>query len=240
MHTIDIPQSVIDRVVRHRGREHVYEDLDARRTALIVIDMQNAFMMPGVAHVLCHAARDIVPAINRLAQAARAAGGTVVWVKNTFGTPSLQSWPVFHAMTGPERTKVRVETMAEGATGHALWADLEVQASDLIVQKDRYSAFVEGASPLAGILRERAIDTLLVTGTVTNVCCDSTARDAMMQNFRTVMITDANAAHTDEEHNAALIAFYLAFGDIMSTDFAIQCLQRSAERFGTRSEQDLP
>ena len=74
MHTIDIPQSVIDRVVRHRGREHVYEDLDARRTALIVIDMQNAFMMPGVAHVLCHAARDIVPAINRLAQAARAAG----------------------------------------------------------------------------------------------------------------------------------------------------------------------
>jgi ureidoacrylate peracid hydrolase len=232
MHVIDIPQSVIDRVIRHRGREHVYDDLDARRTALIVVDMQNAFMMPGVAHVLCDTARDIVPAINRLAAATRASGGTVVWVKNTFGEPSLKTWPVFHAMTGPERTRVRIQTMAEGAIGHALWAGLEVNEVDLIVQKDRYSAFVPGASPLAEMLRERGLDTLLITGTVTNVCCDSTARDAMMQNFRTVMITDANAAHTDEEHNAALVAFYLAFGDIMSTDLAIQCLERSAGKTG--------
>ena len=228
MHAIDIPQSVIDRVVRHRGREHIYDDLDARQTALIVVDMQNAFMMPGVAHVMCDAARDIVPAINRLATATRASGGTVVWVKNTFGEPSLETWPVFHAMTGPERTQVRIKTMAEGAIGHALWAGLDVDDADLIVKKDRYSAFVPGASALPQILRERGLDTLLITGTVTNVCCDSTARDAMMQNFRTVMITDANAAHTDEEHNAALIAIYLAFGDIMSADLAIECLERSA------------
>ena len=62
---------------------------------------------------------------------------------------------------------------------------------------------------------------MLVTGTVTNVCCDSTARDAMMLNFKTVMVTDGNAATTDAEHNASLVAFYLTFGDVMSTDEVI-------------------
>src|SRR5205085_3316511 len=84
MHTIKIPQSVIDRVIEKRGREHIYEDMDPAKTALVVVDMQNAFMLPGVAHALCPMAQNIVPAINRLAQAVRATGGTVVWIKTTF------------------------------------------------------------------------------------------------------------------------------------------------------------
>ena len=94
-----------------------------------------------------------------------------------------------------------------------------------MVEKNRYSAFIQGSSKLADELRKRSLDTLLITGTVTNVCCESTARDAMMLNFKTVMITDGNAAMTDEDHNASLIGFYLIFGDIMSTDFAIACLE---------------
>ena len=78
------------------------------------------------------------------------------------------------------------------------------------------------------MLRARGLDTLLITGTVTNVCCESTARDAMMLNFRTIMVTDGNAAVTDEDHNASLIAFYLTFGDIMSTDRLVACLERNA------------
>jgi ureidoacrylate peracid hydrolase len=80
------------------------------------------------------------------------------------------------------------------------------------------------------VLRQRGLDTLLIAGTVTNVCCESTARDAMMLNFKTVMITDGNAANTDEDHNAALSNFYLTFGDIMSTNFAIACLERNARK----------
>jgi ureidoacrylate peracid hydrolase len=56
---------------------------------------------------------------------------------------------------------------------------------------------------------------------VTSVCCESTARDAMMRNFQTIMVTDGNAAATDDEHNAALIAFYLTFGDIMPTNMLV-------------------
>jgi len=104
-----------------------------------------------------------------------------------------------------------------------------VRPDDLIVEKNRFSAFIQGSSNLAEVLRERGLDTLLVTGTVTNVCCESTARDAMMLNFRTIMVTDGNAAVTDEDHNASLIAFYLTFGDIMSADMLIARLERNAK-----------
>jgi ureidoacrylate peracid hydrolase len=77
---------------------------------------------------------------------------------------------------------------------------------------------------------------VLITGTVTNVCCESTARDAMMLNFKTIMVTDGNAAVTDEDHNASLCAFYLTFGDIMSTDTLIACLERNARRSLTAAE----
>ena len=218
MHKIDIPRSVVERVIEHRGREHPYADLDPRKTALLVVDMQNAFMMPGVAHVLCEMAPRIVPNVNRLADAMRAAGGTVVWLKMTFGEPSLSNWPVLHELAGAERTHRRIAALAEGSIGHQLWSGLRPAPSDLVVMKNKYSAFIQGSSALPDILRERGIDTVIVTGTVTNICCESTARDAMMLNFRAVMVTDGCAAMTDEDHNASLKAFYLAFGDIMSTE----------------------
>src|SRR5258706_11425453 len=90
MHTLSIPQSVVDRVVERRGREHVYEDLDPAKTALVVVDMQNAFMLPGVAHALCPMAEKIVPNINRLAQAVRETGGAVGWIKTTFTAGALR------------------------------------------------------------------------------------------------------------------------------------------------------
>jgi ureidoacrylate peracid hydrolase len=105
---------------------------------------------------------------------------------------------------------------------------LDVQADDLLVQKTRFSAFIQGASNLEALLRSRGIDTVIITGTVTNICCESTARDAMMRNFRTIMVTDANAAENDELHNASLIAFYLKFGDIMPTDMIIGSLNANA------------
>jgi ureidoacrylate peracid hydrolase len=65
---------------------------------------------------------------------------------------------------------------------------------------------------------------------VTGVCCESSARDAMMRNFRVVMLSDGNAAKTDAEHEAALVAFYLNFGDVMETGEAIACLQAAEKR----------
>ena len=77
-------------------------------------------------------------------------------------------------------------------------------------------------------LRTRAVDTVLIAGVATNVCCESTARDAMMRGFRTVMVSDANAANTQEEHAASLTTFYLYFGDVQTTDQVIDNLSRSS------------
>ena len=102
-----------------------------------------------------------------------------------------------------------------------------MRPEDEIVRKYRFSAFLPGTSELPYRLRARGFDTVLITGTVTNVCCESSARDAMMTNFKTIMVSDANAAMTMEEHNASLIAFYAIFGDVMDTEFVIQRLTRN-------------
>ena len=230
MHRGSIPQSVIDRVVAKRGRAYAFEGMEPAKTALVVVDMQNAFMLPGVAHALCPMAEKIVPNINRLAAAVRATGGTVVWIKTTFTPDALQSWSTYFEIASPEQGKKRIAALTADSKGHALWSSLDVKPSDLVVEKNRFSAFIQGSSRLAEILRERGIDTVLITGTVTNVCCESTARDAMMLNFRTIMVSDGNAAVTDEDHNASLCAFYLTFGDVMSTDHVIACLERNARK----------
>ena len=230
MHTLAIPQSVIDRVIERRGRAHVYDDLDPAKSALVVVDMQNAFMLPGVAHALCPMAEKIVPNINRLAQVVRATGGTVIWIKTTFKDDALQNWSTYFEMVTPQQGAKRIAALTADSKGHELWAALDVRPDDLIVEKNRFSAFIQGSSNLAEVLRGRGLDTLLITGTVTNVCCESTARDAMMLNFRTIMVTDGNAAVTDEDHNASLNAFYLTFGDIMSTDMLIARLERNSKK----------
>jgi ureidoacrylate peracid hydrolase len=228
MHKVTIPQSVIDDVVKCRGREHVFDTLDPAKTALIVVDMQNGFMLKGVAHALCEQAIEIVPNINRLADAVRRTGGQVVWIQTAATEETRQSWSVNVEMNGPERTAHRLASLGPGTKGYELWAGLDVKLNDLKIQKTRYSAFIHGSSNLEAVLRAREIDTVIITGTVTNVCCESTARDAMMRNFKTIMVTDANAATSDELHNASLAAFYLKFGDIMSTDMVIASLTKSA------------
>jgi ureidoacrylate peracid hydrolase len=154
----------------------------------------------------------------------------VVWIKTTFTDDALQNWSTYFEMVTPQQSAKRVEALTADSKGHQLWADLDVHAEDVIVEKNRFSAFIQGSSNLAEVLRGRGIDTILITGTVTNVCCESTARDAMMLNFKTIMVTDGNAAVTDEDHNASLRAFYLMFGDIVSTDMLITWLARNAHR----------
>ena len=120
--------------------------------------------------------------------------------------------------------------MAIGSRGHELHPDLVVKPEDETVLKQRFSAFIQCSSGLPEKLRTQGFDTVLITGTVTNVCCESSARDAMMLNFKTIMVSDANAAMTDAEHNASLASIYSTFGDVMETDFLIECLRRNAFR----------
>lgn len=221
------PQSIVDRVIARRGTPHIFSDLKPRRTALVVIDLQYAFMDDNIGHAVCPAARDIVPAVNRLANAVRETGGGVFWIKNTFDARCEVEWSVMQDMATPAARAKRAAAMSEDTPGHALWSELDVRDGDEILKKYRFSAFLPGASDLPDRLRARGFDTVLITGTVTNICCESSARDAMMSNFRVVMVADGNAASTPEEHMASLTAFYLTFGDVMDTDEIIHILRNN-------------
>ncbi len=226
MHKVHIKPEHIERVKRRSGREHTVEALEGPKTALLVVDMQLYFVGEGQPSE-CPVARDIVPNINLLADATRRAGGTVIWIQTHSGPDSKDYWSVYYDRMTEDNGEKRVEGMSPGGSGFDIWPELDVREEDPIVPKTRYSAFIPSPSKLEAVLREKGIDTVLVTGVSTCTCCESTARDAMMLNFRTMMISDGNAAPDDDLHNATLNQFYLQFGDVQSTEQVVALLEKN-------------
>ena len=222
MHKINILQQTLDAAARRRGgRRYAFPHIEAAKTALLVIDMQVYFMAPGMAAEV-PMARAIVPNINKLAAALRAVGGQVVWVTSTFDENTSENWSVMmHELFSKERREAMLENLCKGSKGHQLWPDFVVAPEDWSVEKNRFSAFIQGSSDIEARLRAADIDTIIITGTLTDVCCESTARDAMMLNFKTIVMTDANAADCDEDHNNALNAMARLFADVVPTDDVI-------------------
>lgn len=225
MHTLFLPPDLTARVIERAGRAHPFDVLDAAKTAFVVIDMQNYFMKPGFQGEV-PMARQIVPHVNRLAAAVRQRGGHVVWIKNATND-TRESWSVYHDwLQTPERRDRRYWSMDTSHEGHALWPALDARPEDAQIVKKRFSAFIQGSSDIVAYLRGHGIDTLLIGGTATNVCCESSARDAMMLNFKVVMVHDVLATYTDAEHNATLATFYSIFGDVQTADEVIASLDR--------------
>ena len=222
MHTIDIPQQVIDWCIARRGRVEIFDQIDPQKTALLAIDMQNSFFSPGLSTIGVPDLEAIVPNINRLAGATRQAGGIVIWTRQTY-TPEWSSWYTLYA-TPDMRYRIVADT-APGAAGREIFAGMDVRDGDIDVVKKRSSALTPGSSDLQAILRDHGRDTLIITGTLSNVCCESTARDAMLLNFKTIFVADANAARSDAEHNATLVNMMQFFADVRTTDDVCRLLK---------------
>lgn len=202
---------------QRRGRRHAYEQVDSSRTALIVVDMVH-FFAPGFKTF-----HGIIPNINRLASTLRAHRGVVVWVLPQHGTATAWSEEFY----GPEIASMFSASGGTGSFRERLWHSLDVADQDLFVEKQATSAFFPGLSPLPELLWEKEIDTVLITGAVTNVCCEASARDAATLGFRVVMVADGNAAGSDEVHNATLHTVYRTYGDVRPTQEII-CLLAQA------------
>jgi ureidoacrylate peracid hydrolase len=155
---------------------HPHADLDPVRTALIVIDLQNAFMDEAVGHAVCPMAREIAPTVNRLDSVVRASRGGVFWIKMIADERSAREWSNVNAMLTAESRAQRVAALSEGSKGQELCSDLDMRPEDEIVRKYRFSAFVPATWPYR--LSARGFDTVLIAGTVTNVCCETSALDA--------------------------------------------------------------
>jgi len=225
MHKVAIREAIVRRVLERRGRLHLFDRLDPRRTALLVIDMQNAFVAPG-APVEVPAARAIVPAINRFAAELRRRGVPVIWVLHENRSDGADWDGFFGAFVSPEKRAQAAAALSPGSAMQQPWAELQLSPGDPRVGKNRYSALIQGSSGLQKMLQERGIDTLLIAGTKTNVCCECTARDAMMLDFKVVMLSDCTAALSDEEHLATLENVIQQFGDVLASNEVLSLLDK--------------
>jgi ureidoacrylate peracid hydrolase len=230
MHRVGIRQEIVERVMRRRGRLHLFDRLGPSETALLVIDMQGTFVAPG-SPAEVPLSREIVPAINRLAAALRALGAMVVWVThaNTHDKHGSDWDGFFENFVADELRQRTIESLAPGAEGQKLWHELATGDDDQFIFKNRYSALIPGSSQLERVLRSRGIRNLLIAGTKTNVCCESTARDAMMLDFNVIMVADCMAALSDDEHRATLETMIQQFGDVMTVDEVLGILSPRAQ-----------
>lgn len=221
---MEFPQWVVDRVIARQGVLHPYPRFDASKTAFVVIDLQNYFTQPGYQGE-CAASRATFGTVNRLANALREAGGCVIWIQ-TSSDGADEFWSHHHEyMLTSERSARRLKELSSRHEGFAIAPGLQVRPGDARVVKRCYSALTPGSSRLQEELKSRGISTLLIGGTVTNVCCESTARDAMAMNYMTVMVEDALSAVTPAEHEHSLQEWMLFFGDVLGADEAIERLR---------------
>ena len=218
MHQISIPDFVLEANLQRRGRVHALETIEPEKTALVVIDMQHAWAAPGHSPLEIPASRDIVGNINRIAAALR--DGIVAYTQHAWG-----EWPEFFEMfTRPGFKEDVIAKTAPGTPGHELWHEIDARPEDLRVVKNRPSAFIQGSSDMDAQLRARGIDTLIITGTLTNACCEASARDAAALNYKVIFVGDATATRSDYEHNAALVNVMQFVADLWMTDELVQMI----------------
>jgi ureidoacrylate peracid hydrolase len=175
--------------------------LDAVTTAVIVVDMQNAYASEGgyvdEAGFDVGPAAGVIPKITEVVDAARAAGMPVVFLQNGWdsgyveaGTPLSPNWHKSNALkTMRARPELAGKFLARGGWDYELVETLSVHEGDLRVHKPRYSAFFH--SQLDSVLRARGIRTLIFTGIATNVCVESTLRDGFHLEYFGVLLEDA-------------------------------------------------
>lgn len=164
--------------------------VDRKRVALLVIDMQNDFIKPGACLEVPEARRQI-PTVKKLIEAARRLGVPMVYTAHYHtrdGTDMglMKYWPMIGNRT----------CLVEGTEGVQIYPEIAPKGDERIIWKNRYNAFYN--TNLETVLRNLrglgVVDTLIISGTVTNICVESTARDAFFRDFKIVFAKDASSA----------------------------------------------
>jgi len=202
--------------------------VDAARSALIVVDMQNAYASPGgyldLAGFDISGAAPAIENIGRAIAAARAAGMLIVFFQNGWdpayqeaGGPGSPNWHKSNALkTMRARPELQGTLLARGGWDYALVDELKPRPEDIVLAKPRYSAFFNTA--LDSMLRARDIRTLVFTGIATNVCVESTLRDGFFLEYFGVVLHDAtHQAGPDFVQQASLYNIEKFFGWVSST-----------------------
>ncbi|MDF7657587.1 pyrimidine utilization protein B [Erwiniaceae bacterium L1_54_6] len=199
------------------------------QSALIVVDMQNAYATEGgyldLAGFDVSATKPVIAKIHQAVTAARAAGIQVIWFQNGWDDKYVEAGdagsPNFHKSNALKTMRKRPELqgtlLAKGGWDYALVDELVPQPGDIILPKPRYSGFFN--TPLDSLLRSRGIRHLIFTGIATNVCVESTLRDGFFLEYFGVVLEDATyQAGPPFAQQAAIFNIETFFGWVSDTD----------------------
>ena len=194
-------------------------EFERDRSVLIVIDMQNDFVLEGAVMQVKEALRQ-VPKIQKLISKCRELGVPVIY--------TLQDTdPVFCPLEVAAKPILKTTGMRKGTRGYEIIDELAPRPGDVLISKRRFSAFFQ--TDMEIILknirgRDNPVDTVIICGTLTNVCCESTARNAYFRDYKVVLGTDVCSAHSPEAHNAT-VENMIFLGRAMDSDSIIKALE---------------
>lgn len=187
--------------------------ISPKNTALIVVDMQNVWVHPGGNRYL-PMSEEIVPKIGELLNFCHSNKMPVIYLYTT-KRKDLADVGIFADIKPQTHDAGNAWSNFEGTPGAEIFDAVKPMPEDILVKKFRYSGFY--GTQLENLLRALGRDTIAVTGVATNVCCDSTARDGAMRDFKVVFLSDCNAAFSMEEQEATLRNFEKHFGLVMDS-----------------------
>jgi biuret amidohydrolase len=189
---------------------------------MIVVDMQNDFVQEG-APIEIPRARAMVPRLNRLLNVCRAHPIPVIYIHHV-----IRGGDIDAGRLADHHEAIRNNhAIIAGTPNVEIYDELKPQPGDLVVAKPRYSAFY--GTDREAILRSKGIDTLIISGTVTNVCCESTTRDAFSRDYKVIFLSDGNAAgdlpdmdfgpvSAEEIQKVVLTVLAMSFAQVSSID----------------------
>lgn len=193
--------------------------LTPARTALLNVDMQNCFVegYPNTPERLATLGR-----INQLAAACRAAGIPVIHTSHVLRRDGSNI-----GILGQVVPRARLTGfLNSGAVSAALHPRLVVEPGDILLEKPRFGAF--HGTDLELILRARGIDTVIIAGIDTCVCCDTTARAANARDFRVLFLSDGTATGTTEAQESTLKTIGAVFGQVLTVEDALEKIRSGA------------
>lgn len=197
------------------------EKVRPEHTALLIVDVQNDFCAEGGA--IHREGRDVsmaaacVPRIETLLEAARAAGVMPVWIRNVYNTgPNWYLSEVWLEQATRKRKGSYTERpVCEPNAWNGDFFMIRPKPEEVIVTKHRYGAFE--CTDLDLVLRSHGIRTVIMTGVATNVCVETTARQAFLKDYYVVFTSDCTATFSKEQHEAALVNIEQFFGQVVTS-----------------------
>lgn len=208
-------ESIVAQAGYRRGGAPVYGKPDMDKAALLIMNLQLAWTAPDAPFrgLPPGQTREFFTKIGDFATSCRQRGARIVWFRTTMGpSGSDHYWSTYlDNFVGPDKRGAAADALSPGNAMHGLDPALPVHVQDWIVDKPRFDAFL--MTDIEERLRADGRRDVIVVGTATNICCESTVRSAMQRDFKTWMPYDLVSAPTEDGHVAGLRSVTQSFAE---------------------------